>query len=165
MKSQRCSYGKRRCISNSGCSMSRGDQRLVSSLSFTLKVSLKRGKTTIHDWGNVHEQLTRQQTKQHSTTTPETTSKKKLPQVGLEPTTLCSLDECSSALPPELPRQFRWLGPKSHIQRNTMQGKVSQYLYYSTGSQYSVLHVSANLVCNIILGHYSISGDLRIAAK
>ena len=51
---------------------------------------------------HVHEQLTRQQTKQHNTTQHNDTrdnnlfSKKKLPQVGLEPTTLCSLDECSS---------------------------------------------------------------------
>ena len=51
---------------------------------------------------HVHEQLTRQQTKQHNTTQHNDTrdnnlfSKKKLPQVGLEPTTLCSLDECST---------------------------------------------------------------------
>ena len=38
---------------------------------------------------------------------------------------------------PECEKAFQQL--KSHIQRNTMQGKVSQYLYYSTGSQYSVL--------------------------
>ena len=50
----------------------------------------------------VHEQLTRQQTKQYNTTQHNNTrdnnlfSKKKLPQVGLEPTTLCSLDECST---------------------------------------------------------------------
>ena len=50
----------------------------------------------------LYEQLTRQQTKQHNTTQHNDTrdnnlfSKKKLPQVGLEPTTLCSLDECST---------------------------------------------------------------------
>ena len=36
---------------------------------------------------------------QHNTTTPETTpfpKKNELPQVGFEPTTLCSLDECSA---------------------------------------------------------------------
>ena len=38
---------------------------------------------------------TRQQRKQHNSTTPKTTPKKKLPQVGLEPTTLYSLDKCS----------------------------------------------------------------------
>ena len=87
----------------------------------------------------VHEQRTRQQsnTIQHNSTTPETTPfflKKKLPQVGLEPTTLCSLDECSN-----------------HIIYNTIQCKarcLNTCIYYSTGSQYSVyMYMYMYIVC------------------
>ena len=47
--------------------------------------------------------------KQHSTPKAVTFPRKnELPQVGLEPTTLYTLD---SALPTELPRQLSWLGP------------------------------------------------------
>ena len=62
---------------------------------------------------HLHEQLTRQQTKQHNTTQHNDTrdnnlfSKKKLPQVGLEPTTLCSLDECSTTWATEAVQMVR----------------------------------------------------------
>ena len=49
----------------------------------------KQGKATQHTQGSHYE----------------------LPWVGLEPTTLYTLDSRQSALPTELPRQLSWLGP------------------------------------------------------
>ena len=65
---------------------------------------------------------------------PETTLFSKKNELGLEPTTLCSLDECCAT---ELLKRLRWLGLKSQIQHNTMQGQVSQiYLYRGSRFQH-----------------------------
>ena len=67
-----------------------GDEKSHAQYGWTIRV---HDKQTLRHLPNIHKET------QHNSTTPEEdffSEKNQLPQVGLEPTTLCSLDECST---------------------------------------------------------------------
>ena len=76
----------------------------------------------------------------HNTTTPETTlfsKKNELPQVGLKPTTLCSLDECSANWATEAAQMARaWITKTT--QYKSKKRRLSITLQYSVHYLYHV---------------------------